>query len=55
MKILQTGDWHLGSYNGPTINGQNARFNDICLCLDALVMRAMGWTPEMRICFKSTV
>ncbi|MBP5460669.1 MAG: metallophosphoesterase [Lachnospiraceae bacterium] len=49
MKILQTGDWHLGSYNGPTINGQNARFNDICLCLDALVMRAMGEQPDFII------
>lgn len=49
MKILQTGDWHLGSYNGPTINGQNARFNDICLCLDALVMRAISEQPDFII------
>ena len=49
MKILHTGDWHLGSYNGPTINGQNARFNDICLCLDALVMRAIGEQPDFII------
>lgn len=49
MKIIHTGDWHLGSYNGPTINGQNARFNDICLCLDALVMRAMGEQPDFII------
>lgn len=49
MKILQTGDWHLGSYNGPTINGQNARSNDICLCLDALVMRAMSEQPDFII------
>jgi len=49
MKILHTGDWHLGSYNGPTINGQNARFNDICLCLDALVMRAISEQPDFII------
>lgn len=49
MKILHTGDWHLGSYNGPTINGQNARSNDICLCLDALVMRAISEQPDFII------
>ena len=41
MKILHTGDWHLGNYNGPEVKGENARFLDICKCLDALTAQAI--------------
>ena len=34
LKVLHTGDWHIGSFPGPEVGGQNARFQDICRCLD---------------------
>ena len=36
LKVLHTGDWHIGSFPGPEVGGQNARFQDICRCLDFL-------------------
>lgn len=47
LRILQTADWHLGSFNGPTVNGENSRFLDICRCLDALVMEAKKRQPDI--------
>ena len=29
LKVLHTGDWHIGSFPGPEVGGQNARFQDI--------------------------
>ena len=46
MKILHTGDWHLGNYNGPEVKGENARFLDICKCLDALTAQAIEEEPD---------
>lgn len=49
MRILHSGDWHIGTFAGPEINGQNARMNDICKCLDALVARATIERPDITI------
>lgn len=46
IRVLHTGDWHIGQFNGPTVNGENARFMDICKCLDALVMEAEKRQPD---------
>ena len=40
LKVLHTGDWHIGSFPGPEVGGQNARFQDICRCLDFQAMYA---------------
>lgn len=49
IKVLHTGDWHIGQFNGPTVNGENARFLDICKCLDALVEDAKKEKPDFII------
>lgn len=49
MKILHTGDWHIGNFPGPELNGENARFLDICRCLDALVDAARKEKPDISI------
>ena len=49
MKILHTGDWHLGNFNGPEVNGENARFLDICKCLDELAAQAIEEEPDFII------
>lgn len=46
MRILHTADWHIGNYSGPEINGENARFLDICKCLDALSDKAAEENPD---------
>lgn len=46
IKILHTADWHIGQFNGPTVNGENARFLDICKCLDILVENAKKEKPD---------
>jgi exonuclease SbcC len=46
MKILHTGDWHIGNFPGPERNGENVRFNDICHCLDTLVVKAEEAAPD---------
>ncbi|MEG1894604.1 MAG: exonuclease subunit SbcD [Oscillospiraceae bacterium] len=49
MKILHTGDWHIGNFNGPEVDGKNARFLDICNCLNSLVASAIAETPDFII------
>ncbi len=49
MKILHTGDWHIGTFPGPERNGENVRFLDICRCLDALVGKATQECPDIII------
>jgi len=49
MRILHTADWHIGRYPGPEVNGQNARFLDICKCLDALAAMAVEAAPDFII------
>lgn len=46
MKILATGDWHIGRYNGPEKDGENARYLDICDRLDELVEDAKAAEPD---------
>ncbi len=47
MKILHTGDWHIGNFPGPEKNGQNLRFHDIVNCLDALDEAARQLRPDL--------
>ena len=49
IKILHTGDLHIGSYPGPEANGENARYLDICKCLDALVAGAQQQKPDIAV------
>lgn len=49
MKILHTGDLHIGNFPGPEKNGENARFLDICKCLDALVEGAREQKPGIAV------
>ena len=46
MKILHTGDWHIGRYNGPEKDGENARYLDMCARLDELVEGARTEQPD---------
>lgn len=47
MRILHTGDWHIGNHPGPEKNGENVRFLDLCRCLDALVEIATEESPDL--------
>lgn len=49
MKILHTGDWHIGRFPGPEKDGKNARFMDICRCLEALVRGATEQQPDIAV------
>lgn len=49
IRILHTGDLHIGNFPGPEVNGENARFRDICKCLDALVEGAKESKPDIAI------
>ena len=49
IRILHTGDWHIGRFNGPEKDGQNARFLDICRCLEALVVGAQETRPDIAV------
>lgn len=47
MKILHTGDWHVGSYKGPTADGKNLRMEDTCRCIEELVAKAELEEPDV--------
>ena len=49
IRILHTGDLHIGNFPGPEVNGENARFQDICKCLDALVEGAKENKPDIAV------
>lgn len=49
IKILHTADLHIGNFPGPEQNGENVRFQDICKCLDTLVMEAQKQKPDIAI------
>lgn len=49
IRILHTGDLHIGNFPGPEVNGENARFHDICKCLDALVDGAKESKPDIAV------
>ena len=49
IKVLHTGDLHIGNFPGPEENGENVRFKDICKCLDALVAGAKESKPDIAV------
>lgn len=49
IKVLHTGDLHIGNFPGPEKNGENVRFLDICDCLDALVAGARQQQPDIAV------
>lgn len=49
VRILHTGDLHIGNFPGPEENGENVRYKDICKCLDALVDGAEAQQPELAV------
>lgn len=49
IRVLHTGDLHIGNFPGPEENGENVRFKDICKCLDALVEGAQREKPDVAV------
>lgn len=49
IRVLHTGDLHIGNFPGPEKDGENARFLDICKCLDALVAGAREQQPDIAV------
>lgn len=49
IRVLHTGDLHIGNFPGPEKNGENARYLDICKCLDALVAGAREQKPDIAV------
>lgn len=49
IKVLHTGDLHLGNFPGPEKDGENVRFLDICKCLHALVAGAREQQPDIAV------
>ena len=49
IRVLHTGDLHIGNFPGPEVNGENARYKDICKCLDALAAGAEAEKPDIAV------
>ena len=49
IKVLHTGDLHIGNFPGPEKDGENVRFLDICKCLEALVAGAKEQQPDIAV------
>lgn len=49
IKILHTGDIHLGSFSGPEKNGENLRMQDIVRCMDAMLADARVQQPDIAL------
>lgn len=49
MKILHTGDWHIGSFKGPEKDGLNLRSLDTQRCLEEMVRVAETEKPELAL------
>lgn len=49
IKILHTGDIHLGDLAGPTKDGANLRRQDTLRCMDAIVNKARTEGPTVTI------
>ena len=49
MKILATGDWHIGSFKGPEKDGVNLRSLDTQKCLEEMLRVAEIETPELAL------
>lgn len=47
MRILHTGDWHIGSMKGPERDGVNLRREDTVKCLEEMVKVAENERPEL--------
>jgi len=47
IRILHTGDWHIGSFPGPEKDGENCRAADIRRCLEGLVGEAVTLHPDV--------
>lgn len=47
IKVIHTGDWHIGSFRSPEEDGVNLRSEDTIRCLDELVRVARGEHPEL--------
>jgi exonuclease SbcC len=46
MKILQTADWHIGTFRGPIKDGVNLRTEDTKRCLDEMIKVAREERPD---------
>lgn len=49
MKILHSGDWHIGSFKGPEKDGVNLRSLDTLKCLEEMLRVAEIETPELAL------
>lgn len=49
MKILHTGDWHIGSFRGPEKDGVNLRSLDTQKCLKEMVRVAAKENPDIAL------
>ena len=49
IKILHTGDIHLGDLAGPTKDGENLRRLDTLKCMDSIVETARAEGPHLSI------
>lgn len=49
IRVLHTADWHIGSFSGPEINGENGRFLDVKNILAELIEKAKMVTPDIII------
>ena len=49
IRVLHTGDLHIGSYPGPEKNGENARYLDTLHALDSLVCTALTTGADIAI------
>ena len=49
IKILHTGDIHLGDLAGPTRGGANLRRQDTLRCMDAIVNKARTEGPTVTL------
>lgn len=49
IKVLHTGDWHIGSYKGPEKDGANLRSLDTLKCLEEMLRVAEIETPEFAL------
>jgi len=49
MKILHTGDWHIGPFPGPEKDGVNLREQDTYGCLEAMIDTAKEVSPDVAV------
>lgn len=54
MKVLHTGDWHIGQFKGPVENGVNLRSQDTKECLEYMVEEAQKNHPDL-VCISGDV